>query len=749
MKKTSLLLSLLLAIFISSNAQVVFEENFNTTADGALPANWTRFNVDGLTPYYSWISDSWVSLLVNGTDITTKAAWSTSYYTPAGTANDWMFTPAINIPASNPVLQYTEYTPNSQYPDGYELRIMTSAPTSGTITTSTVLLTVAAASSTPLQKTIDLSAYAGQTVYIGWRNKSNDMLLLAIDDIIVKSKHNNDIAVTEITTPLFVAEGNSNITGAVKNVGLNAITSYDVTYTINNGATSSVYSVTGQNIAIGSTANFTHDVPANFPIGFDTIEVNISNINGALDSNSFDNVLNKIVSSLPDNNISITSINIPSMVGAGNNNVIGTVKNLSVTPITSYDVTYKVDGGTSSAVYSVTVQNIAFEATHNFTHNIPANLTVGTHTIEVTISNVNGATDPDLADNVLIKTITVGSIALPRKLLVEEFSTEACPNCPPVATYLHGIAETDTNIIMMVQHAGYYTDPYTIPENTAMCAMFNDGGSTYAPAGMIDRYYWNADMDENEGVDPGPVFWPGTPYGGNAITARKAFPAFASVNINGFYNPTSRDLSVTVSGTLTANFSNIGISLWVTEDNITTTAQAGATGTWTHHNLVRDAISSTWGDLITTPTTDGSTYTKTYTYKLGATWNISNLSLVAFVNQIDGANVNNRTVYNSNTKKVNQLTVNSISENKSDIDFNVYPNPATDNMRIKLNLSKTNPVNINIFNTMGALVFSSDKGQISSGSHSFDINVHNFAKGIYNLNIQVGENNITKRIVVE
>ena len=61
-------------------------------------------------------------------------------------------------------------------------------------------------------------------------------------------------------------------------------------------------------------------------------------------------------------------------------------------------------------------------ATYNFTHNVPANLTVGQDSIQVTISNVNGGTDANLADNVLTKTITVISSIPTKRVFCEELS---------------------------------------------------------------------------------------------------------------------------------------------------------------------------------------------------------------------------------------------------------------------------------------------------------------------------------------
>ena len=82
------------------------------------------------------------------------------------------------VPATNAVIQYTAYTPNAGYPDGYELHIMTTAPTAANIMASTVLLSVPAAPTTATTVSVNLTAYAGQTVYIGWRDNSHDMVIL-------------------------------------------------------------------------------------------------------------------------------------------------------------------------------------------------------------------------------------------------------------------------------------------------------------------------------------------------------------------------------------------------------------------------------------------------------------------------------------------------------------------------------------------------------------------------------------------
>ncbi len=296
MKKTILLFTLLIALVFTSKAQ--FSENFDAVADGAMPTGWTLFNVDGLTPYstMAWVSNAWVCYARTGMVITSKCAWSTSWYASAGTSNDWMWTPAITVPTTNPTLQYLCAAQDPSYPDGYEVRISTVAPTSANLMSSTILLNVPAEVTVATTKYISLATYAGQTVYIGWRNNSNDKYLLALDDVEVKSLLNNDVAAVSVNNANIFAAGANNITGTVKNVGFNNITSYDVTYKIDGGAASAVYSVTGANIALGATGTFTHNAPYTFTTGAHTIQVTIANINGNVDPNPGDNVVTKSVS---------------------------------------------------------------------------------------------------------------------------------------------------------------------------------------------------------------------------------------------------------------------------------------------------------------------------------------------------------------------------------------------------------------------------------------------------------------------
>lgn len=352
-----------LVLFLGANSQVVFQENFDLVADGDLPANWTRFNVDGLTPAadVSFITNAWVAYKPN-TQFQTKAAWSTSWYNPTGVANDWMFTPAITIPAGStgftPVLQFVEYTPNASYADGYELRVLTTVPNQSNLMSSTILSSVASANSTPTQKTINLSSYVGQTIYLGWRNNSNDKLILGIDDVVVKLLKNDSVAIAAINMPNFVSNASPiSVKAVLKNVGGNVITSATVKYQIDNNAVVSG-TLTGANIAIDAKYTYTHPTtwsPATAQAY--TVKIWAENVNGVSGANS-DTLSKQVVaiSQSPAKKVIVEeatgawcgycpdgAVNLQSLMGS-NPNVIGVA-------IHDNDQMAFADGNTVNAAY--------------------------------------------------------------------------------------------------------------------------------------------------------------------------------------------------------------------------------------------------------------------------------------------------------------------------------------------------------------------------------------------------------------
>jgi hypothetical protein len=374
----------------------------------------------------------------------------------------------------------------------------------------------------------------------------------------------------------------------------------------------------------------------------------------------------------------LAAITTPNYAMPGDVDITGRIQNVGADAITNFDVTYNIDGGTESAVYTVTGVNIASGGTYEFTHDAPYNFTAeDTYTINVTISNVNADADVNTENNTLFKTIAVTTAQVTRKVLLENFTTGACPNCPPIHTLLEDYVAGEPNAILIAQHAGYGTDEMTIAENNELLALYNDGGSVYAPALTIDRYYYDQGLVGT--ADPGPVFWPGESTANTVtrIDERLEVPSFVNVAIYGELTE-GGDLELDIVGDLVATVAETDLRLvvYIKEDGLIYN-QSGGTTNYEHNNVMRDAISATWGDAdAVAANTAGTTFEKHYTYTPDAAWDVNNLSIVAFVANYD-ADVNSRTVLNAEQVLVTDLEplvgINSVQRN-----VKVYPNPASD-----------------------------------------------------------------------
>lgn len=168
---------------------------------GQLPGGWVVVDVDGLpvADQVSYVSDAWTvsDAVVEGD----PAIYSTSYYTPAGTSDDWLISPPVLLSATS-VLSWDGRAPDMDFPDGYEVYVvdttdmdlqgflMDSDPTSF-LAAHDPVFSIAAEESMFTTRTLSAAAgeplegLAGTEVQVLWRNNSTDQFVLMIDNISV------------------------------------------------------------------------------------------------------------------------------------------------------------------------------------------------------------------------------------------------------------------------------------------------------------------------------------------------------------------------------------------------------------------------------------------------------------------------------------------------------------------------------------------------------------------------------------
>ncbi|RLF31972.1 MAG: hypothetical protein DRN07_06055, partial [Thermoplasmata archaeon] len=181
-----------LSIYKQLGGGVLLMEGFES---GSIPADWTVLNEDGDS--YQWEAYS------------TTSAHSGSYvarvhYNIYGN-DDWLITPQLSIPAGATTFSFWAKSYSSYYLEDFEVRLSTTGTSPSDFTT--VLDTVYSTPYDWTQYSYDLSAYAGQNVYLAIRCISVNEFYLYIDDVEVSASGGLDFVYgVDTTVPIDAGE---------------------------------------------------------------------------------------------------------------------------------------------------------------------------------------------------------------------------------------------------------------------------------------------------------------------------------------------------------------------------------------------------------------------------------------------------------------------------------------------------------------------------------------------------------------
>ena len=449
---------------------------------------------------------------------------------------------------------------------------------------------------------------------------------------------------------------------------------------------------------------------------------------------------NIAVGVFPENSIACNGVSVPSFVPQDNNfNAELTVTNKGSQPLTSFTLNYSLNGG-SEQTLDVTNINVAPYTSYTYTFGLSSS-ELGTNNLSVTVSAPNGEEDDDATDNTASTTMTVydPSTVAPRTTVMEHFTTARCPNCPAGHQRLDAAVQgQEDRVVWIAHHVGYYTDGMTINESNQMLSFFNNGGSTFAPAWMLDRNY---DFVDDKSEYPGPAFFPGS-NARQILTNAISSPAFVNVAISALnYNTESRTLTFTVSGEFRSDmtFSSPRLSAYIMEDGIQA-AQSGANGMYTHNHVIRGCISDVWGDEnVITNTTAGSTFTKTFTYQVPATCKANKCWVAAFVNDYD-SDIMHRTIANG-TKSgyLTNVAIDDVENNA--ISVNTYPNPATEMAFVETGSTIRS---YEMVDALGRVVMKAE----NLNATALELDVRALRQGVYFINVTTDNGVASQRLTI-
>jgi hypothetical protein len=159
------------------------------------------------------------------------------------------------------------------------------------------------------------------------------------------------------------------------------------------------------------------------------------------------------------------------------------------------------------------------------------------------------------------------------------------------------------------------------------------------------------------------------------------------------------------------------------------------------------AYSKSGSTLNSSPAVTSAAFTPTSS----TVWRQETVSLSAFDN-MSGLLVKFRATsgYGNNlyVDDVNLTTTVGVNEVTEIAGLFVYPNPAANTANIKIALAKSSDVSVNIYNTIGELVYSESRTDLPAGDNVIQMNTSSFANGIYSVVINSANGSTSKKLII-
>lgn len=637
MKKT-LLSALVLMAGYSVQAQTHFSDNFN---DGDL-AGWTSIDNDSdpatSNPNYDeWYNANFSSSFSSlGAGSAVSRSWAANVaYSP----DNLLVSPAIDLTSAassglNLLFNIGTLEGSPYHAEHYAVYVTTgntlSAITSSTPVHETTLSTPAAMGAV----TVDLSSYAGQTVYITFRHYNCvDMNTLILDDVTVKNLLPDDASLNAVSLARYAQMGSNNtLQFSVENKGSNAITSLDIDW--NDGTAHSA--TIPVNIAPGATGTVSHP---------------------------------------------------------------------------------------TSVSYATVVEK----------------------SLAIAITSVNGNTDSDPSNNAGAAKINTVSAIVPKAVVIEEGTGTWCGWCPRGAVAMEYMYDTYGAGGQFVGIAVHNNDPMTV------AAYDNAAGISGFPGCNVDRSLMGESV--SQGLFEG------------FYNNRKDMVVPASVS--GTFSVNGSAVTVDASATFKTNFAaaDYRLAVVITEDDVKgTTSQyaqvnyyaggaQGAMGGYeslpnpvpaaqmVYDHVGRALLGGYDGQAGSVPAaiTDGSTANYTFNFTVPSGQVRANMhAVVLLIDNSNGEIVNAKSM---------RLTSAGLNEEAADITMEVFPNPATDVVKVSFD-AEGQDYAVTVYNLQGQVVRNIEVNN-ANGAQEVSVPVAELAKGNYLVTVSTNGVSHTKQITVK
>jgi hypothetical protein len=439
--------------------------------------------------------------------------------------------------------------------------------------------------------------------------------------------------------------------------------------------------------------------------------------------------------------LSMEVFNLANMVPIGQNvDIKGSLTNEGIDTITSFDLNYQVDNG-SVVTQNITGVSIASFDSYSFTHSTPWVPANGVHTVSVWASNLNGHADQNTSNDTITKQ-TVGynpASAVQRIPLYETFTSSTCGPCVAGNTNMQALFQANPNKWTCVKYQMSWPNP---------------GDPYYTAEGGVRRQFYGVNSVPRQEIDGG--------FDGNSSSVTQtdfdnayAAPAFMGITANMTISGQSVNVSYTIDPKIDFP-SNATLFIAIVER--TTNNNVGTNGEtefhWVMKKMLPDASGTIIGPLTAgTNVTGNKQYTFQGSYRLPANAQSPiNHATEHSVEHFDSL-IAVVWVQHPLTKSVYQSAFSSVTigmdeAQRANLIKAIYPNPATDQINIDLNMEQSENVQVSIFNTLEQILYTNNYGDMS-GANTLNIPLDNYSEGIYFVKIRIGDKLYTKPVSIK
>lgn len=425
------------------------------------------------------------------------------------------------------------------------------------------------------------------------------------------------------------------------------------------------------------------------------------------------------------------SLDMFSTVGLNNApyTIEGTIKNYGGTTITSMDLNYKINNGTT-VTQSLTGLNIAPYQTYTYSHGTTWNpSTTGTYTVDVWASSLNGGNDQNTGNDMLTSTIEVVTATADRVVLAEEFTSSTCAPCASFNPgYKQLLDDNDANTsgtqLVSVKYQMNWPSPGNDPAYNAEALARR---SAYGISGVPDVVYSGANIPTSQAN----------------IDIVSGIPALAEMTAEWSFtgNYIQCDVEVEALGDLGSNNT---LHMAMIEKEINHNVQTN--GETTFYHVFRKFMDGSNGHAMGSMTT-GNTYTHYANSTISVNsapaqgsfdfWvGTSNMDIIVWLQDNTTGDVLQAAYADYTTSSVNEM------DNFARY-IAVYPNPANDIAGLEIDLMDRAEVSINVMNVMGQTVYT-EAQSLDAGTQKVNLETSGLSTGLYFVNVNV--NGVSKTL---